>query len=152
LGSKAAADSIRTRFRTAWAAVQPEVPVEYLGLPGHFSGVTGLTVSKGEPTGNHVRLSIEEAGGRIVAFGTRLDRHVGNVLLEIWTLDGQGDGPGRELCDAFAGIFRSLVLPDARIKFFGVDGEVPSPVFVGTKNGWMKWLCRAPFQRHEDVG
>lgn len=151
MGFKATADAIRAHFRTAWAAVQPDTPVEYLGLPGHFTGSDGMTVSDDEPTGAHVRLSIEEAGGQIVAFGSRLDRHVGNVLLEIWTPDTEGDGPGRVLADYFAVIFRALTLPAVGVKFFGVGGEVPSPQFVGNQNGWLKWLCRAPFQRHETV-
>lgn len=151
MGFKSTADAIRSHFRTAWAAENPDTPVEYLGLPGHFTGADGLTCVDTEPVVNHVRLSIEEAGGQVVAFGSRLDRHVGNVLLEVWTLDQQGDGPGRELCDSFAEIFRTLTLPAVGLKFWGPGGAVPSPQFVGQQNGWMKWLCRAPFQRHETV-
>lgn len=151
MGFKSTADAISAHFRVAWGAVEPDVPVEYVGLPGHFTGATGLTATDTEPVVNHVRFSVEEAGGQIVAFGTRTDRHVGSALLEVFTLDQQGMGPGRALCDRFNVIFRALTLPAVGLKFWGPGGAVPSVQFIGQENGWLKWLCVAPFQRHETV-
>ena len=94
---EAAHNAIRARFNTQWASATP------IAWPN-----VKFTPHTDEAW---VRFLIQDIDSAQVSFGDPLNnndryRHIGRVLIQIFTLKGQGDKEARELADTATGIFR----------------------------------------------
>jgi hypothetical protein len=94
---EAAHNAIRGRFSTQWGSTTvvawPNVaftpPTDAAWVRFLIQDIDAAQVSYGDPLNNNDRY-----------------RHIGRVVIQVFTLKGQGDKEARELADTAAGIFR----------------------------------------------
>ena len=127
------AETIRKWFRSEWDS----------GVPIHL--IEGGNFPDKPDDGPWARLAIRSRDGYPAAIGgpTIRYRHDGDIILEIFTPEGGGDGPARALVDSGCEIVRgrdedSIVVWNVR--------AIP----LGVRDGWYRINVIASFSRDED--
>jgi len=124
-----AGNTIRSRFATQFALIQPTVPIHYDN-------------DAGDPpdSGPWVRLTILDGDASQVSLGaTRRWRNPGVVTIQVFVEVGIGDGLAREIADDVAAIFRGVTVS-------GVIFRAPSIRRVGPDGKWYQVNVSTPFQ------
>lgn len=125
--------AIRTWFQAEWEA----------GVPIHL--IEGSAFREKPTNAPWARLLIRPRASAVVSVGAPIirHRHVGSVIVEIFTPDGNGDGRAKELGDLACDILRGrqengVVVWNAR--------AIP----LGVQDGWVRVNVIAPYQRDQD--
>lgn len=130
----AAHAAIRTRFAAEWPSI---VPVQYPNV-----------VWKQNDTpkdGPWARLVIQDADARWASMGApgeNIERHVGQVTVQIFTDSGKGEGEALTLADVAKGIFRSWVDLSSGVRF----RVPPYARQIGVEGKWYQVNVVAPFE------
>lgn len=126
----AAHAAIRQRFSSQWGAT---TPVQY------------PSVVFDQPETSWVRLNIDDADTRWASYGdpgNNVERHFGQVTVQIFVPSGEGEGGALELADQVKGIFRSWSDAASGVRFL----VPPYARQVGVDGKWYQINVVAPFQ------
>lgn len=124
--------ALRARFISQWGQTTP------VAFPNVAFAPTG---------GSWVRLVIQDATALNAEIGSRgrnLVKHVGNVIVMIFTLKDLGDNAGLVLADKVMDIFRGWQDIESGIRFY----EAPYMRTVGIEDKWHHINVFCPFERH----
>ena len=130
VGEKA---TIRGWFRDGWES----------GVPIHL--IEGSAFKDKPTNAPWARLAIRPREARVASVGgpTAVNfRHDGDIILEIFTPDGLGDGRATELADLGCSIIRGK--QDGGIVCWSARA-IP----LGTRDGWVRVNVIGPYQRDE---
>lgn len=132
----AALMAAKAHFNASWVVgAAPRTPVHWPNQEPFLPPATGAWA----------RFSMTFGEGRRVALGGRMDRWVGQVVVQIFAPIGTGDGAAWQLSDAVFDIFgadRSLFTGDGRLRFW-----TPTARPVPGNSGWFQINVICPFQR-----
>lgn len=127
----AAHAAIRERFEDQWGSTTPaQMPNVKFDKPDDEAWV---------------RLTIEQTGSRWGSFGdpdNNVERNVGQVTVQIFTLVGEGEGDAIEFADQVRAIFRSWSDPTSGVRFL----VPPYARQIGSGKKWYQINVVAPFQ------
>jgi len=126
----AANAAIRLRFENEWDDATP------VQMPN---------VKFNTPDTEWVRLNVAQASSRWASFGdpdNNTERNLGQVMVQIFTPSGEGEGRGLELADQVRSIFRSWRDPASGVRFL----VPPYARVIGVDKKWYQINVVAPFQ------